>query len=631
MSRKNALTQLYRVLGIILADTILIAASFWFAVLLRSSDIFTGTGGTLATHWDIVLCCALCNVLMSILTRGYVTSWRYASGVDYMRHVAAVTVSVALTYLVVRRGNFVVFAFSDNADLTHMFYAMWLLLTLFFTTAMRICGGQLKHRYSRSTFTSSGKRKHVMIVGGGDTGLALIKSMITEKNTFRPVVVIDDDMSKHGLRLMNVPIGGGRNYIPECVERYDVEEIVIAIPSADEKNMREIMEICWQTGKKVHSVPSLFELLSGAKLSQLNEVDIKDLLGRKELLVDSQDIFDYIRDKTVLVTGGGGSIGSELCRQIAKFSPKRLIVFDIYENNVYELQYELLRDYPDMLNLIVLIGSVRDKERLDEVFDEYSPEVIFHAAAHKHVPLMEDSPNEAIKNNVYGTYNVASCAAKHGADRFVLISTDKAVNPTNIMGTSKRLAEIVVQQLAMASAKTIFAAVRFGNVLGSNGSVIPLFKQQIRQGGPVTVTHPEINRFFMTIPEAAQLVMQAGAYATGGEIFILDMGQPVKIVDLAKNLIKLSGYEPDVDIKIVYTGLRPGEKMYEELLLDRQKQTATKHDRIFVEPPVESCDALIREINALRKRLGCDCTMYSEMSDWLVNTFHLKDVQEAAK
>ena len=357
------------------------------------------------------------------------------------------------------------------------------------------------------------------------------------------------------------------------------------------------------------------------------EVTPQELLGRPEKIIDGRDIFGYIEDKTVMVTGGGGSIGSELCRQIAKYNPKMLIVFDIYENNAYELQLELRKKYPE-LKLEVLIGSVRDCARLEEVFEKYKPKVVFHAAAHKHVPLMEDSPNEAIKNNVYGTYNVCKACAKYNTGHFVLISTDKAVNPTNIMGASKRIAEMVMQRWALnmqrQGGKTVFAAVRFGNVLGSNGSVIPLFKKQIREGGPVTVTHPDINRFFMTIPEAAQLVMQAGSYATGGEIFILDMGEPVKIVDLARNLIELSGYTPDVDIKIEFSGLRPGEKMYEEILLDRQRHSATKNDKIFIEPPVTDGKELVSEIVALKERLSCDIPIYDNMTEWFAEEFDIK-------
>ena len=478
---------------------------------------------------------------------------------------------------------------------------------------------QEKLALSRRENCENSNKSRGMIIGAGDTGSALIRSMRRDTK-MRAVVAIDDDESKHGMLVAEVPVVGGRNKILSAVKEYKVQEIVIAIPSGKSEDHKDIMRICKEAGIKTSTVPSLFELASGrASIGQIREVTTQELLGRNEEIVDGKDIFGYIEQKTVVVTGGGGSIGSELCRQIAKFNPKRLIIFDIYENNAYELQMELRKKYPE-LKFDVLIGSVRDKARLSEVFSTYKPKVVFHAAAHKHVPLMEDSPNEAIKNNIYGTYNVASTCEEFNVERFVLISTDKAVNPTNIMGTSKRIAEMVMQRFALKQkkegGKTIFAAVRFGNVLGSNGSVIPLFKKQISEGGPVTVTHPEINRFFMTIPEAAQLVMQAGAFAEGGEIFILDMGEPVKIVDLAKNLIELSGYVPDVDIKIEFSGLRPGEKMYEELLLDKQRHTSTKHDKIYIEQPINEVKALIEEIYRLRDGINCDVPMYDEMIDW---------------
>ena len=468
------------------------------------------------------------------------------------------------------------------------------------------------------------KKTRVMIVGAGDTGSALIRSMRKDAAMY-PVVAIDDDEAKHGMIISEVPIVGGRDKIISAAKEYKVQEIIIAIPSVKNKEYNDILKICRETGLKTSTVPSLFELVSGqASVTQIRKVTPQDLLGRSEEIIDGRDIFGYIEGKSVMVTGGGGSIGSELCRQIAKYNPSRLIIFDIYENNAYELQLELRKKYPE-LKLEVLIGSVRDSARLDEVFEKYKPRVVFHAAAHKHVPLMEDSPNEAIKNNVFGTYNVAYACEKFGAERFVLISTDKAVNPTNIMGTSKRIAEMVMQQFALKQkengSKTVYAAVRFGNVLGSNGSVIPLFKKQIKEGGPVTVTHPEINRFFMTIPEAAQLVMQAGALAEGGEIFILDMGEPVKIVDLARNLIELSGYVPDVDIKIEFSGLRPGEKMYEELLLDKQRHTATKNNKIYIEQPINDSKTLVGEIRTLRERLSCDIPLYDNMIEWFEKTF----------
>ena len=386
--------------------------------------------------------------------------------------------------------------------------------------------------------------------------------------------------------LRGVPIVGGRDKILEAVPHYGIDEIILAIPSAGVQVRKEILDICKETGCKLRIVPGMYQLVNGeVSVSKLKEVEIEDLLGREPIRINTEEVLGYVSGKTILVTGGGGSIGSELCRQIASHNPKQLIIVDIYENNAYQIQQELIRKYPD-LNLLVLIASVRNTNRINSIFEQYRPNIVYHAAAHKHVPLMETSPNEAIKNNVMGTYKTAMAADKYGAEKFVLISTDKAVNPTNVMGASKRICEMVVQMMNQKS-KTNFVAVRFGNVLGSNGSVIPLFKQQIAEGGPVTVTHPDLIRYFMTIPEAVSLVLQAGAYAKGGEIFVLDMGKPVKIVDLATNLIKLSGYKPGEDIEIKFTGLRPGEKMYEELLMDEEGLKKTDNKLIFIGKPID--------------------------------------------
>ncbi len=428
--------------------------------------------------------------------------------------------------------------------------------------------------------------RRVLIAGAGTSGAVILKEMLTSQYAQGHVVCfVDDDKNKVGKILNGVPIAGKREDIPRLVEKYKVDEIYIAMPSAPAKDRKEIIEISRETGCRVKILPGIYQLLNGeVSVGKLREVEIEDLLGREPVRVNMDEILDYVRGKVVLVTGGGGSIGSELCRQIAGHQPKQLIVFDVYENNAYDLQQELKEKFPG-LNLVVLIGSVRNTHRVESVFEKYRPEIVYHAAAHKHVPLMEDSPNEAIKNNVFGTYKTAKAADKYGTKRFVLISTDKAVNPTNIMGASKRMCEMVVQMMN-AKSKTDFVAVRFGNVLGSNGSVIPLFKKQIEQGGPVTVTHPEIIRYFMTIPEAVSLVLQAGAYAKGGEIFVLDMGEPVKILDLAKNLIRLSGYEPDEDIPITFTGLRPGEKLYEELLMDEEGLQDTPNKLIHIGKPI---------------------------------------------
>lgn len=399
-----------------------------------------------------------------------------------------------------------------------------------------------------------------MIVGAGTSGAVILKEMNTSRYIHgRVVCFADDDKNKVGKLLNGVPIAGSREDIPKLVKEYQVDDIYIAIPSASAKDRKNIIEICRKTGRNIKTLPGIYQLINGeVNISKLRNVEIEDLLGREPIRVNLDEIMGYVTGKVVLVTGGGGSIGSELCRQIASHNPKQLIIFDIYENTTYSIQLELKEKYPK-LDLVVLIGSVRNTHRIESVFEQYHPDIVYHAAAHKHVPLMEDSPNEAIKNNVFGTYKTARAADKYGAKRFVLISTDKAVNPTNIMGASKRMCEMVIQMMN-ARSKTDFVAVRFGNVLGSNGSVIPLFKRQIEQGGPVTVTHPDIIRYFMTIPEAVSLVLQAGAYAKGGEIFVLDMGEPVKILELAKNLIQLSGYTPDVDIPIVFTGPSPGRK-----------------------------------------------------------------------
>jgi len=433
-------------------------------------------------------------------------------------------------------------------------------------------------------------RRRVLVVGAGFAGAQVIREYISRRRaTGRIVCVVDDDPAKANTRISGLKVTFGIDNIPELAEKHRVDDIIVAIPSATPDQMRRILGICTSTNCRVLMMPARKDVTEDSiHISNLRDISINDLLSREEVRLDAEVIRRYITDSVVLVTGGGGSIGSELCRQIARFQPKQLVIFDIYENNAYELQSELRLRYGDTLSVQVLIGSVRDMARLEAVFSECRPDVVFHAAAHKHVPLMEDSPAEAIKNNVGGTLNVARCADEFGVKRFVMISTDKAVNPTNVMGASKRIAELCVQEMARRS-KTQFMMVRFGNVLGSNGSVIPLFKSQIAAGGPVTVTHPEITRYFMTIPEAAQLVLQAGAAEETGKIYVLDMGTPVKMVDLARNLIRLAGYKPDEDIKITYIGLRPGEKLYEELMRPEEQagMTRTAHEKIFVAPPTE--------------------------------------------
>lgn len=435
--------------------------------------------------------------------------------------------------------------------------------------------------------TDMAKSVNVMVIGTGESANLLIREMKSssyiQKNA---LCVIDDFNTRVGSYIHGVKVVGGRDDILENVARYDIDEIIIAMPSAPKSQIREILDICKQTKCELKTLPGMYQLVNGdVNVSQLRKVDVIDLLGREQIQVDLDSIMGYVMNKVILVTGGGGSIGSELCRQIAEKNPKQLIIFDIYENSAYDIQQELIKKYPD-LDLKVLIGSVRNTNRVNQIFEKYHPDIVYHAAAHKHVPLMEESPNEAIKNNVLGTWKVADAADKYGTGKFVMISTDKAVNPTNIMGATKRICEMIVQAYNSKS-KTEFVAVRFGNVLGSNGSVIPLFKKQIAAGGPVTVTHPDIIRYFMTIPEAVSLVLQAGAYAKGGEIFVLDMGEPVKILDLAKNLIRLSGYIPGEDIKIEFTGLRPGEKLYEEMLMAEEGLKQTKNKLIHIGEPIE--------------------------------------------
>lgn len=468
-------------------------------------------------------------------------------------------------------------------------------------------------------------QKRVMIIGAGDAGRVIIKEILDSRHlTMKVCCVIDDDCNKEGRYINGVPIVGDRSVILKNVEKYKIDEIILAIPSASKEEKKEILEICKMSKCELKTLPGMYQLIDGElNIGKLRDVEITDLLGRDPIQVNLDEIMGYVEQKVVMVTGGGGSIGSELCRQIAMYNPKQLIIFDVYENNAYEIQQELKRHHPE-LNLVVLIGSVRNTHRMEMVFAKYRPDIVYHAAAHKHVPLMEDSPNEAIKNNVFGTYKTAKAASEYGVKRFVLISTDKAVNPTNIMGASKRLCEMIVQSFDKIS-KTEFVAVRFGNVLGSNGSVIPLFKKQIAEGGPVTVTHKDIIRYFMTIPEAVSLVLQAGAYARGGEIFVLEMGAPVRIDDMARNLIRLSGYTPDVDIKIEYTGLRPGEKLYEELLMAEEGMKETANKLIHIGKPIEMDEeTFFDKLAELKEACYNDDESIKEKVQKLVPTYRIK-------
>lgn len=518
-----------------------------------------------------------------------------------------------------------------------------------------IVGIRFSYRYIKlernRRYNNQAAVHNVMIIGAGAAGKTILREMRNSQGmSGKACCVIDDNPNKWDRTMEGVPVVGGRDSIMNAVKTYNIDRIMFAIPSASTEDKRDILNICKETKCELKSLPGIYQLANGeVSLSKMKAVNVEDLLGRDPIKVDMAEVFRQLTGKTILVTGGGGSIGSELCRQIAAHNPKQLIIFDIYENNAYAIQQELVRKYGDKLNLVTLIGSVRDSRRLDMIFDKYRPDIVYHAAAHKHVPLMEASPNEAIKNNVIGTYKTAYMALKYGVEKFVLISTDKAVNPTNIMGASKRLCEMVIQSMERISendnfdslpllhdhkkdglkeekpkaTKTKFVAVRFGNVLGSNGSVIPLFKKQIAEGGPVTVTHPDIIRYFMTISEAVSLVLQAGTYAKGGEIFVLDMGSPVKIDTLARNLIKLSGHEPNVDIPIVYTGLRSGEKLYEEKLMKEEGLKKTKNELIFIGQPIPfDMDNFFKDLENLSQASYQNSESIVSMVEKVVSTFH---------
>lgn len=553
----------------------------------------------------------------------YRSLWNYAS-IDELIQVFFATATGII-------GTFI-FGTVMDLRLPRTVYAMSWVLTFLFAGGIRISGRLMRRVQNFSKITSQSVRK-VMIIGAGQAGSMVIKELKDHQDlNLVPILVIDDDPKKHNSYIHGVPVKGGRDKLIQLSKEYGIDEIIIAMPSAQKSEISDILKLCKETKCKLKKLPGVYEIINeNVSINSIREVNIEDLLGRDEVVLNIKEISSYIKNETVLVTGGGGSIGSELCRQIARFHPKKLIILDIYENNAYDLQQELKHSFKDKLNMEVIIASVRDKARLEQIFDKYRPGLVFHAAAHKHVPLMEANPMEAIKNNVFGTLNTVQCADKYKVKRFVLISTDKAVNPTNVMGATKRIAEMIIQAMDKQS-KTEFAAVRFGNVLGSNGSVIPLFKKQIEAGGPVTVTHPEITRYFMTIPEAARLVIQAGAMAKGGEIFILDMGESVKIADLARDLIKLSGFEPDVDIKIEFTGLRPGEKLYEELLLSEEGLENTRHKNIFVGKPLDiGMDEVMNGIKSLEECINCNGDIKQPLSAMVTTYKHDKCEIAASK
>ena len=579
--KRYSIDRIFKIFVLIIADALSASLAVYLSVYARFAIEYSALPiGTLDKISKMLLYWLPVNLAIFSLFKLYNRLWEYASIREAIRVVIA-TCSSFFAMVIINE----VLNISEHRS---CYPLIWIsstalaLATRFFYRIVRAIIAMQNDRGSRDEI------KNVMIIGAGSAGNALLREFERDRkfSQYRVVCAIDDDSNKKGKYIGNIIIVGGRKQIIYAAKKYDVDEIIFAIPSADAEERREIFEICKDTSCVIRALPSYYQIMNGeASISMLKKVRISDLLQRPQITLELNQISGFIGNKTVLVTGAGGSIGSELCRQLGQYSPKCLILFDIYENSVFFLQNELNELFPN-LKIITLIGSVRDVERLDYVFSTYRPDVVYHAAAHKHVPLMEDSPNEAVKNNVFGTLNTVRAADKYGALRFVLISTDKAVNPTNIMGASKRICEMIIQSYDKIS-KTEYVAVRFGNVLGSNGSVIPVFEKQIAQGGPVTVTHPDIIRYFMTIPEAVSLVLQAGSNAKGGEIFVLDMGRPVKILTLAENMIRLSGHVPNEDIKIVFSGLRPGEKIFEELLMREEGIEVTEHKQIFIGQPID--------------------------------------------
>jgi FlaA1/EpsC-like NDP-sugar epimerase len=575
---KNDLNKALRYFVVILLDLIAVTIASIISLMLRfdlqSSEVPVQYYLALIRQLPILF--AL-NVVTLYAFRQYSSIWRFAGVTELVRVVAATLLSEVV---------FLIYSFLIQSLLPRAFYVIDWLLTAALIGGLRVVYRVLS-RFSISNFNSTKEYQRVMLIGAGNMGTIMIEELINEEYKYgKAVVLVDDDPKKKGKSLRGLKIAGSSDDIPSLVDKYCIDKIIFCIPSASLETKKRILSIALSTGRRVMITQSIHEsLTNGLGIKSIRDVDVSDLLTRPEVSLDA-NACRYITNQVVLVTGGGGSIGSELCRQAAQYRPKQIIIFDIYENNAYELQNELNDIYHGSIDIQIRIGSVRDIKRLEQVFKEFRPAVVFHAAAHKHVPILEDNPCEAVKNNIFGTLNTAKVASEYGVSVFVLLSTDKAVNPTNIMGATKRITEMLIQAIDSQS-KTIFAAVRFGNVLGSNGSVIPLFKKQIEKGGPVTVTHPDITRYFMTIPEAAQLVIQAGGLAKGGEIFLLDMGEPVKILDLAHNLIRMSGLEPDKDIKIEFTGLRPGEKLYEELTYQDEEvsRQPSSHKKILITTP----------------------------------------------
>ena len=606
----------YKVLLIVLDIIFINLSSFlalWLRFNMKISDIELW-------YVDSIVSAALVNtvgtVLIFAVLKLYSSLWRFASIKELVYVIEGCIASILLN---------IFFYFFTYKPIFRSYFLLYG-ASLFLLT----CVSRFSYRLVRLLYRSNIHGRHVrntMIIGAGEACNVVMKELeLSTELDARICCVIDDDVKKQGTYIHGVKVVGGRDKILEYAERYAINEIIVAIPSASKVEQRKILAICQQVqGCELKILPGVYQLVNGeVSVSKLRNVEIEDLLGRDPIQITTEKIGRYVSDKVVLVTGGGGSIGSELCRQIAANGVRQLIIFDIYENNAYDIQQELKRTYPN-LDLVVLIGSVRNGRKVNSVFEKYRPDIVYHAAAHKHVPLMEDSPNEAIKNNVFGTYKVALAADRYKTSKFVLISTDKAVNPTNIMGASKRMCEMIIQVFNNRS-KTEYVAVRFGNVLGSNGSVIPLFRKQIEEGGPVTVTHPDIIRYFMTIPEAVSLVLQAGTSAKGGEIFVLDMGKPVKIADLARNMIRLSGLKEGVDIEIKYTGLRPGEKLYEELLMEEEGLKGTENELIHIGRPLEfQEEEFLKDLEELYQEAYAETDQMKRIVKKIVPTYHLRE------
>ena len=601
-----------RIFTLILMDLLAINISALAALLVRFEFGISALAesGFVQVYLETAPVYSLGSIGLFALFHLYRSLWRYAS-IDELRYIILSAVSASLfEFLLCRLLN------------AYLPLSMPILNLLFLFLSLTLI--RYSYRIARRLFKRhEGAMRRTMLIGAGAAGAMVVRELKRSPHSQNEIVcIVDDDPAKKNSLLSGVPVVGGRDCIPDAVEKFHVTDIIFAIPTASRADTRRVIEICQSTGCRLQILPGIYQLASGQiRVKQIRDLQVEDLLGRDKVQPNLSEIGAHIAGKVVLVTGGGGSIGSELCRQIARQHPKQLIIFDIYENNAYAIQQELRFSHPE-LDLVTLIGSVRDPARVEAVFAAYRPQLVCHAAAHKHVPLMEDSPNEAIKNNVFGTLNTARAADKFGAEAFILISTDKAVNPTNVMGASKRICEMIVQVMGQHS-KTRFAAVRFGNVLGSNGSVIPLFKSQIEHGGPVTVTHRDIIRYFMTISEAVSLVLQACCYAQGGEVFVLDMGEPVRIDDLARNMIRLSGFEPDVDIPIVYTGLRPGEKLYEELLMNDEGLDKTPNELIFIGHFNDfDRELLLERLDELDHACRCDSCDIRPLLRQIVPTYH---------